>query len=131
MKLTFKTAAVALVVTALTLPAMAQTAAATAPKAAAKAEASKSEAPKTEAPKAEAHKAEAAKPASKPVAKELIDINSATQEELEAMPAVGKVYAAKIIAGRPYKTKTELTTKKVVPSSVYSKIKNHIIAKQA
>ena len=59
-----------------------------------------------------------------------MDINTATPEQLEAMPAVGKAYAAKIIAGRPYKAKSELTSKKVIPASVYVKIKNQIIAKQ-
>lgn len=118
MKLNLKTATLAFVVAAMALPSIAQTAA-----------------PKTEAPKTEAMKSEApktmAKAETKPVAKATVDINSATQEELEAMPAIGKAYAAKIIAGRPYKMKTELSTKKIVPHSVYAKIKNHIVAKQA
>lgn len=105
-----KSALLALAVAALTAPAMAQ---AQAPAAKAPAEASKSAAPK-----------------SAPVAKELIDINTATQEQLEALPAVGKAYAAKIVAGRPYKSKNELTTRKIIPGSVYSKIKSDIIAKK-
>jgi DNA uptake protein ComE-like DNA-binding protein len=113
-KLILKSAMFALAVSVAVLPAMAS-----ASTAAAKA-ASKSEAPKTASPMAK-HDS---------VAKELIDINSATAEELEAMPAVGKAYAAKIIAGRPYKMKSDLTTHKIVPGSVYAKIKNQIIAKQ-
>ena len=123
MKSILKSVAFTLAASVMALPAMAQTTA-PATKAPVKAEAPK-EAPK-EAAKAPA-KAEAAKA---PVAKELLDINSATAEQLEAMPAIGKAYAAKIIAGRPYKNKSELTSKKVVPASVYSKIKNQVIAKQ-
>src|SRR5204863_1987787 len=116
-KLILKGAMVALVA-ALAVPhAFAQTPAAST-KATAKPEPSKAAAPKAEAAKAPA------------VAKELLDINTATQEQLEAMPAVGKAYAAKIIAGRPYKAKSELTSRKIIPGSVYGKIKNQIIAKQ-
>ena len=125
MKMILKSAALALAASIVALPSMAQT---TATKPAVKAEAAKAEAPKVAAtPKAAAPKAEAK---ATPVAKELIDINSATQEQLEAMPAVGKAYAAKIVAGRPYKSKSELSTRKIVPGSVYSKIKGQIIAKQ-
>jgi competence protein ComEA len=60
----------------------------------------------------------------------LVDINSATAEELDALPGIGKAYSQKIIANRPYKTKTELLQKKIIPASTYSRIRDKIIAKQ-
>jgi DNA uptake protein ComE-like DNA-binding protein len=70
-------------------------------------------------------------PAKKTDAKaELVDINTATEAELVALPAIGEAYAKKIIAGRPYARKDELVTKKVMPESSYAKVKDKIIAKQ-
>jgi competence protein ComEA len=69
-----------------------------------------------------------AKPA-KP-AKQLLDLNTATREQLVALPGIGETYADAIIKGRPYKTKGELVQKKVIPSAAFKKIRGLVIAHQ-
>jgi competence protein ComEA len=62
---------------------------------------------------------------------ELIDINSASEKQLEALKGVGIEYSERIIAGRPYYTQEQLVTRKVIPREIYESIKEQIIAKQS
>lgn len=86
--------------------------------------------------------AQASEPASKPeamatpaqtakaAAGDKLDLNTATKDQLKALPGIGDVYSQKIIDGRPYRTKLDLVHRKIISQPQYDKVKDQIIAKQ-
>ena len=63
-----------------------------------------------------------------PAGAQVLDINSASAQELDALPGIGPARAAAIVKGRPYRSKDELVRKKILPQNIYDKIKERLVA---
>jgi competence protein ComEA len=63
--------------------------------------------------------------------KQPLDLNSASAEQLRELNGIGEAFSKKIVEGRPYKSKDELVSRKIVPQATYDKIKDQVVARQS
>jgi competence protein ComEA len=82
------------------------------------------------APAMAAAAASAPKKATPHPAPVLVDINSASRQTLKTLPGIGDAEARRIIAGRPYLSKADLVTEKILQPGVYAGLRAAIIARQ-
>jgi DNA uptake protein ComE-like DNA-binding protein len=59
-----------------------------------------------------------------------VDLNGASREDLMKLPGIGDALADKIIAARPFKSKSELVSKNVLTKKQYSAVASRVVAKQ-
>ena len=89
----------------------------------------------TPAAPASSHEVKAPETAKAPAAKHMamhkLDLNTATREELAKVPEIGETVADKIIAARPFNTKSELVSKGIVTKAEFGKLASHVYAKPA
>ena len=64
-----------------------------------------------------------------PAAPAQIDINSASRDDLMTLDGIGEVKADAIIRARPYKAKTELVERRLIPEALYDKIADKVWAR--
>jgi competence protein ComEA len=64
-----------------------------------------------------------------PPAANLIDINSASRDELMALEGIGEVRADAIIRSRPFKVKGDLVERRIIPEALYDKIADQVVAR--